>query len=338
MTSPRLSVLDVAPVSSGSTPRDALRNTLELAARAEALGYHRYWLAEHHSMPGIASSAPAVLIGAVAAATSRIRVGSGGVMLPNHAPLVVAEQFGTLDALYPHRIDLGLGRAPGTDAVTAHALRRSVDPLSDEDFPRQLAFLQAFFDGSYPDDHPYASITAVPGLGAEVAIHLLGSSTFSAQLAGMLGLPYAHAHHFASGSTDAAVAAYRARFRPGVLAEPYLIITAAVVAADNDDRARWLAAPLALSFLRLRSGNPGTLPSPEEAADAPLRPAQQVAMAPVTGSTIVGGPDTVRAGLRELAARTGADELMVSTTVHGHGDRLHSYHLVAEALALAPLG
>lgn len=328
-------MLDVSPVPTGSTPGDALRNTLELARHVDALGYHRYWLAEHHSMPGIASSAPAIMIGQVAAVTERLRVGSGGVMLPNHAPLVVAEQFGTLDALYPGRIDLGLGRAPGTDQVTAHALRRSAGQLSEEDFPQQLAQLRAFFDDGYPADHPYAAITAVPGLGADVAVWLLGSSTYSAQVAGMLGLPYAHAHHFASGSTGAAVAAYREAFRPGVLPEPYLMVTASVVAADDDERARWIASPMALTMARLRAGNPSTFPTPEEAAANPLSPAQLASLGGMTASAVVGGPDTVRDGLARLADDTGADELMVSTMVHSHDDRLRSYDIVAEVLGVA---
>ncbi len=325
-------MLDVSPVPSGSTPADALHNTLDLARHVERLGYHRYWLAEHHSMPGIASSAPPVVIGAVAAATSTMRVGSGGVMLPNHAPLVVAEQFGTLDALHPGRIDLGLGRAPGTDQVTAHALRRSASALSEEDFPQQVAQLRAFFSGGYPDDHPYAAITAVPGLGAQIDVWLLGSSTYSAQLAGLLGLPYAHAHHFASGTTDAAVAAYRQVFRPGALTEPYVMVTASVVAAADDDRATWLAAPLALAMARLRGGEPGTFPSPEEAAAQPLTPSQRASLGGMVGSAIVGGPSTVENGLRALSERTGADELMISTMVHGHEDRLASFDLVARAL------
>ncbi|MEO6880513.1 MAG: LLM class flavin-dependent oxidoreductase [Mycobacteriaceae bacterium] len=327
-----ISVLDVSPVPTGATPGDALRNTLDLARHVEHLGYHRYWLAEHHSMPGIASSAPSIMIGQVAAVTGRMRVGSGGVMLPNHAPLVVAEQFGTLDALYPGRIDLGLGRAPGTDQVTAHALRRSAGQLSEEDFPQQLAQLRAFFDDGYPADHPYAAITAVPGLGAQVAVWLLGSSTYSAQVAGALGLPYAHAHHFASGSTDAAAAAYRERFTPGVLDEPYLMVTASVVAAADDERAAWLAAPMALTMARLRAGNPGTFPTPEEAAAHPLTPAQRASLGGMTASAVVGGPETVGAGLRALLARTGAQELMISTMVHDHADRRHSYEIVAEQL------
>lgn len=329
-----LSVLDVSPVPTGFSPGDALRNTLDLARRSEALGLHRYWLAEHHSMPGIASSAPPVMIGQVAAVTERLRVGSGGVMLPNHAPLVVAEQFGTLDALYPGRIDLGIGRAPGTDQVTAHALRRSAGQLSEDDFPQQLAQLRAFFDDGYPADHPYAAITAVPGLGAQVAVWLLGSSTYSAQVAGILGLPYAHAHHFASGSTDAAVTAYRTAFRPGVLQAPYLMITASVVAADSDEQARWLAAPMALAMARLRAGTPGTVPTPEEAAANPLTPAQRASLGAMTASAIVGGPATVADAVHELLARTAADELMVSTLVHGHADRVRSYELVAQVLGV----
>ena len=326
-------MLDLIPVRSGQTTGDALRATVHLAQVAEHTGVHRFWVAEHHNMPAVASTNPPVLIAMLASATQTMRIGSGGVMLPNHAPLVVAEQFGTLDALHPGRIDLGLGRAPGTDQVTAHALRRSASALSEEDFPQQVAQLRAFFSGGYPDDHPYAAITAVPGLGAQVDVWLLGSSTYSAQLAGLLGLPYAHAHHFASGSTDAAVAAYRKVFRPGVLSEPYVMVTASVVAADDDERAAWLAAPLALAMARLRAGEPGTFPSPEEAAAHPLSQAQRHSLGGMLGSAVVGGPSTVEAGLRTLSERTGADELMVSTMVHDHADRLRSFSLVAEAVA-----
>src|SRR5262245_21846596 len=241
-----LSVLDLAPVATGSTVGDALRNSLDLARHAERLGYHRHWVAEHHNMPGIASSAPAVLIAHLASATSTLRVGSGGVMLPNHQPLVIAEQFGMLEALHPGRIDLGIGRAPGTDQITAYALRRSLDPAAD-DLPTQLGELIAFFSGTFP------RIKSVPGEGNMPAIWLLGSSDFSARLAGELGLPFSFAHHFMPQNTVPALEIYRSYFTPSpALAEPYAMVGVAVVCAESDEHARWLHGPPTLSFLRLR--------------------------------------------------------------------------------------
>ena len=322
-----LSVLDLAPVATGSTVAEALRNSVDLARHVERLGYLRHWVAEHHNMPGIASSAPAVLIAHLAEATTTMRVGSGGVMLPNHAPLVIAEQFGMLEALHPGRIDLGIGRAPGTDQVTAWALRRNLDP-SSEDLPTQLAELRAFFAGTYP------RINAVPGRGNEPAIWLLGSSDFSARLAAELGLPFSFAHHFMPQNTEPALALYRRSFRPSPALEgPYAMIGVAVVCAEDDDRARWLHAPSALAFLRLRSGRPSTLPSPEEAAAYEYEPGERAFVDSWTGSHVVGSPSVVRDALRELQARTGADELMLTTMVHDHADRLRSYELVATALA-----
>lgn len=326
-----LSVLDLSPVGAGSSVGEALRNTLTLAKHVEGLGYQRFWLAEHHSMPGIASAAPSIMIGQVAAATERIRVGSGGIMLPNHAPLVVAEQFGTLDALFPDRIDLGIGRAPGTDQVTAHALRRSADALSADEFPQQLAQLRAFVDDGFPADHPYAAITATPGLGARFAMWLLGSSTYSAQVAGLLGLPFAFARHFSPAQTLPALETYRSSFRPSeVLDEPYAMVTVAVLAADTDEHARYLAAPLKLTMARLRNGNPGRFPTPEEAAANPLTPQQEQMVSASSAGYIVGSQDTVRTGLDDLLRLTDADEIMVSTMAHSIDDRLRSYELVAE--------
>jgi luciferase family oxidoreductase group 1 len=324
-----LSVLDVAPVSSDTTATEALRGSTELAQATERLGYHRYWVAEHHGMPGIASSSPAVLIAHLAQATSTLRLGSGGVMLPNHAPLVVAEQFGTLEALYPGRIDLGIGRAPGTDQLTAHALRR---PTSVDDFPQELGELMAFLGGSFPDDHPFRKVRAVPAGDGTPAIWLLGSSGYSAQLAGILGLPFAFAHHFSAQNTVPAMELYRSSFRPSaVLEQPYAIVTAAVVCADTDAEARRLASPAGLSVLRLRSGNPGLLPTPEEALAYPYTPQERQAMETYTHSHVVGDPDGVRAGLSELVSRTGADELMIATTVGDPKARIRSYELVAQA-------
>jgi len=319
-----LSVLDLAPVASGSTVAAALRNSLDLARHVERLGYLRHWVAEHHNMPGIASSAPAVLIAHLASVTSTLRVGSGGVMLPNHQPLVIAEQFGMLEALHPGRIDLGIGRAPGTDQVTAYALRRSLDPAA-EDLPTQLAELRAFFSGTFPQ------ITAVPGAGHSPAIWLLGSSDFSARLAAELGLPFSFAHHFMPQNTLAALEIYRRYFHPSpTLTEPYAMIGIAAVCADTDEHARWLHGPAKLSFLRLRAGRPSTLPSPEEAAAYDYTPDQRDFIDTWTTSHIVGSPETVLERLLELQHRTGANELMLTTNVHDHADRLHSHQLIAE--------
>ncbi|TDC81331.1 LLM class flavin-dependent oxidoreductase [Actinomadura sp. 7K507] len=322
------SVLDLAPVVSGSTSGQALRNTLDLARHAERLGYHRYWLAEHHAMPGIASSATAVLIGQVAAATSAMRVGSGGVMLPNHAPMVVAEQFGTLEALYPGRIDLGLGRAPGTDQATARALRRSPDALSVDDFPEQVIELRGFFG---------ADSTVTPAAGNEPPIWLLGSSGYSARLAGLLGMPFAFAHHFSAANTVPALQLYRDSFRPGALDEPYSMIGVAVTAAESDERARELAAPQALSFLRLRQGAPGPLPTPAETAAYPYTPLERQMIDSRVAEQVVGGPETVRKDMDALIERTAADEVMVMTQVYDHTDRLRSYDILAD-LYSASLG
>ncbi|HEY0487773.1 MAG TPA: LLM class flavin-dependent oxidoreductase [Mycobacteriales bacterium] len=329
-----LSVLDLASVGTGTTPGQALHDSVELARRAEHLGYHRFWVAEHHGMPGIASSAPAILIGQVAAATDRIRVGSGGVMLPNHPPLVVAEQFGTLEAMYPGRIDLGIGRAPGTDPHTARALRRSTGPLSADDFPRQLSELVAFFRGEFPEGHPYRSVVPVPGQGYEPAIWLLGSSGYSAQVAGLLGLPFAFAHHFSAENTLPALHLYRENFRPSpLLAEPYAMIAVSVVAADTDERAEYLARSGELSFLQLRRGTPGTVPTPEEAASYPYSEMELAVMDDRRSQQAVGGPDTVRRRLADLLEQTQVNELMVTNIVHAHADRVRSLEIVRELFA-----
>ena len=330
-----LSVLDLAPVVTGSTASAALRNSVELAQLAEHLGYDRYWVAEHHNMPGIASSAPAVLIAHLASATERIRVGSGGVMLPNHAPLVVAEQFGMLEALHPGRIDLGIGRAPGTDPVTAAALRRSVDALSAEDFPEQLMDLMGFFGGNFPDEHPYRAITAVPARGNIPSVWLLGSSGYSAQVAGLLGLPFAFAHHFSAENTIPALRLYREAFRPStVLDEPYAMIGVSVICAASDHEAQRLAAPGILSFVRLRSGRPGPLPTPHEAAEYQFTPSERRIVEARRSGQVLGGPDTVRRQLGQLLDETNADELMVTTVVYDQADRLRSYQRLAELAGL----
>ena len=326
-----MSVLDLSPVPSGSSTAAALADSIALARHAEDLGYLRHWVAEHHGMTGVASSAPAVLIGALAAATSRIRVGSGGVMLPNHAPLVVAEQFGMLEALYPGRIDLGLGRAPGTDPRTAAALRRSVEGLSAEQFPQQLDELRGYFRG------PVDGVHATPAVGNEPSVWLLGSSGYSAQLAGLLGLPFAFAHHFSGRHTLPALALYRESFRPSrVLAEPYAMVCASVLVADDDDTAQRLAMPGALSFLRLRTGRPGPVPTVEQALAYPYSPQEQAFVQDRLDSQVIGGPETARQALAALLAATRADELMVTTLVHDPADRLRSYSLLAALVALVP--
>jgi luciferase family oxidoreductase group 1 len=333
-----LSVLDLAPVGEGSTATDAVQDTLDVARRADELGYTRFWVAEHHNMPGIASSAPAVLIAAIGAATSRIRVGSGGVMLPNHAPLAVAEQFGTLAALYPGRIDLGLGRAPGSDQLTALALRRT-DPLGADDFPQQLGELACFLAGDFPPDHPFARIIAVPAGPLQPPLWLLGSSLYSAELAGLLGLPFAFAHHFSGAHTIDALARYRDVFREGgLLTKPYAMVTAQVVCAPTDEEADRLALPAALSFLRLRRGNPGLLPTPEEAAAHPWTPLDREFVAQRRAGQAIGAPDTVRAALATLLEQTEADELMITTQLHGVEDRIRSLELVRALFGNVPLG
>jgi luciferase family oxidoreductase group 1 len=288
-------------------------------------------------MPGVASSAPAVLLAHAAAATSTIRVGSGGVMLPNHAPLVVAEQFGMLEALHPGRVDLGIGRAPGTDQLTARALRRSSPAFTESEFPAQLIELLGHFTGSFPEDHPYRSIVATPGRGYQPAIWLLGSSDWSAHAAGVLGLPFSFAHHFAGGNTDAAVRAYRQAFRPSAtLEQPYVMLGVQVIAADTEERADFLSGSARLSMARLRSGRPGRIPTPEEAAAHEFTPMELELIRGFFGSAVVGAPPRVERELRELVERTGADELMITTMVHDHDDRMRSYRLVAETFGIEP--
>jgi luciferase family oxidoreductase group 1 len=325
-----LSVLDLSPVAAGTTAGQALRQTTELARRTEELGYQRFWVAEHHNMPAIASSAPAVLIAHLAAATSTIRVGSGGVMLPNHAPLVVAEQFGTLEALHPGRIDLGIGRAPGTDQLTALALRRTMEGLSAEAFPEELADLIGLFQGTQAP----ARIIATPGLGDMPAIWLLGSSGYSAQLAGLLGLPFSFAHHFSSANTIPALALYRQNFRPSRwLERPYAMVAVSAICADTDDRAEWLSGPAALSFLRLRQGMPQPLASPEEAAAYLYAPGERQFARERFASQAIGSPERVRTQLAGLLERTEAEELMLTTMVYDISDRIRSFELIAEKVA-----
>jgi luciferase family oxidoreductase group 1 len=329
---PPLSILELVPVGQGTTPAVALANSVALARLGERLGYRRLWVAEHHNMPGIASSSPPVLVAHLAASTTTIRVGAGGVMLPNHAALVVAEQFGMLEALHPGRIDLGIGRAPGTDPITAAALRRTPAPFAADEFPEQLRDLFMFFDGTHPH------ITAVPGRGYQPAVWMLGSSDYSAQAAGALGLPFSFAHHFASHNTVAALEVYRAAFRPSPeLDHSYAMIGVPVVCAETTERARWLSGPSAVSFVRLRQGRPQQLSTPEDAAEYVFTPAERELVRTWTAPLIVGNPDEVRAELEALAERTCVDELMITTMVHGPADRLRSYELLAEAWNVTPI-
>jgi luciferase family oxidoreductase group 1 len=348
-----LSVLDLVTVGSGRTATQALATSVELSRLAERRGFHRHWVAEHHSMPGVASSSPAVILAHLAAHTHRIRLGSGGVMLPNHAPLVVAEQFGTLEALAPGRIDLGLGRAPGTDGATAAALRRT-DTLNEgamgspllersrelgEDFPEQLAELTRFLDDDFPDGHPYARIHAVPGPvqgpKGRPPVWLLGSSGFSARLAGLLGLPFAFAHHFSARNTIPALDLYRDSFRPSeVLDAPYAMIGVSAFAAEEAAGARRQVLAGALAMLRLRTGRPGLVPTPEEAEAYGFSPAEREFVDGWLANVVHGTPDEVRDGLDGLRKRTGADELMITANGHGGAERVRSYELIADAYEL----
>jgi luciferase family oxidoreductase group 1 len=328
-----LSVLDLATVATGSTAAQALAETTLTAIEVERLGYKRLWVAEHHGMPAVASSAPAVLIAHLANATSTLRVGSGGVMLPNHSPLVVAEQFATLEALHPGRIDLGLGRAPGTDHVTARALRRALD-LGADSFPDDVVeLIKYLLPHEGPAPHPFAN----PGSGYLPEVWLLGSSTFSAQLAGILGLPFSFAYHFAPQLLDAAVEAYRSNFRPSiVLGEPYTMVAASVVCAPSEQEATWLSGSSALSIVQMRTGRHGQMPSPEE-AEAYAFSASEAAIAhEAMASHLIGDPGSVKSGLVALQTRTAADEIMISTRLHSFEARIQSLTLVARAWGTAP--
>jgi luciferase family oxidoreductase group 1 len=324
------SVLDLAPVCEGSTPAQAFANTLDLARNAEKLGYHRYWLAEHHNMPGIASAATAVLIGHVAGGTSTIRVGSGGVMLPNHAPLQVAEQFGTLASLYPDRIDLGLGRAPGTDQPTARALRRYFD--SSDQFPADVTELLRYFAPAQPGQ----LVQAVPGAGIDVPVWLLGSSLFSATLAAQLGLPFAFASHFAPDAMDQALAVYHRDFRASRhLQQPYAILALNVIAADTDEEARRLFTTAQQSFVNLRRGRPGLIPPPIDDIENFWQPHEKLGVQNSLACSVVGAPQTVRAGIDAFIDRHRPDEVMIAANIYDHAARVKSYRIAAEAMAAA---
>ena len=322
-----ISILDLAPIVEGGTAAQALHNAADLARHAERWGFARYWLAEHHNMPGIASAATSIAIAHVAAATSSIRVGAGGIMLPNHAPLVIAEQFGTLDALYPGRIDLGLGRAPGTDPLTAHALRRTLGGSVDS-FPDDVVELMAYFAPAPSGQR----VRAIPGAGANIDIWILGSSLYGAELAGALGLPYAFASHFAPAQLLPAIELYSRCFRPSPrLERPRVMVGAAVVAADTDDEAHRLLTSLQQAFVNLRTGRPSQLPPPVDDLDfaARLPPPQAAMLEEVLACAAIGASDTVARRLRTLVAQTGADELILTAQIFDHAARVRSFEIVA---------
>lgn len=322
----RYSILDLVPVTEGGSVGQALANAADLAAHAESLGYTRYWVAEHHGMKGIASAATSVVIGHIAAATKSIRVGAGGIMLPNHAPLVIAEQFGTLDALYPGRIDLGLGRAPGSDMRVAQAIRRNLD--SDPNaFPRDIMELQSYFA-----DDGRTGLSATPGAGADIQLYILGSSLFGAQVAAHMGLPFAFASHFAPQMLDEALQIYRNLFRPSkMLDRPYAMAAMNVIAADSDEEAAYLATSIQQSFVALRTGNPRQMPPPVEGYLETLPPGAVAALQDVLSCSAIGSPKTVNAGIEAFAKRTNADEIIVAASIFDHEKRKRSLAITASA-------
>jgi luciferase family oxidoreductase group 1 len=327
------SLLDLAPIPEGSSAGAALRNARDLARHAEGLGYTRFWMAEHHSMPGIASAATAVALGFVAEGTSTIRIGAGGIMLPNHSPLQVAEQFGTLEALYPGRIDLGLGRAPGTDQAAAYAMRRNL--ASDAHaFPRDVVELQAYLATPQPGRPPgVAGVRAIPGEGSEIPLWILGSSTFGAQLAAHLGLPYAFASHFSPQMLMEAIDIYRQTFRPSAqLARPYLMLAFNVFAADTEEEGQLLATSIQQAFITLRMGTPGQLKPPVAGYADALPPAQRAILDHVLSCSVAGSADTVRTGLKTFIERTQPDELMITGSIFDHARRKRSFEIAAEVM------
>ena len=322
------SLLDLSPVVEGGDIAQALNSSRALAARAEQLGYRRFWLAEHHNMPGVASAATSIAISHVAAGTSTIRVGAGGIMLPNHAPLAIAEQFGTLAALYPGRIDLGIGRAPGTDQLTAHALRRTLSGNIDA-FPNDVVELIHYFQPVQPGQ----AVQAVPGAGLDVPVWILGSSTYGAQLAAMLGLPYAFASHFAPADMDAAVRIYRERFQPSQhLAQPYVMLGLTVVAAAADAEAHRLFTSLQQAFINLRTGRASALPPPVDDIEAIIDPGAHALLGQTLARSVVGGPATVKAVLDAFIARNRPDELILTAQIFDHSARRRSFEIVAEVM------
>lgn len=321
----RLSVLDLSPIAQGSDAAQSFRNSLSLAQHAERWGFVRYWLAEHHGMPGIASAATAVLLSHVGAGTERIRIGAGGIMLPNHSPLVVAEQFGTLESLYPGRVDLGLGRAPGSDMQTARALRRNLHADPDE-FPQDVLELM-----DYLSDQPRQPVRAVPGRGLNIPVWILGSSLFGAQLAAALGLPFAFASHFAPAQMMDAIDIYRSRFQPSArLARPYVMLGFNVFAADTERQAHRVASSAQQAFVNLRSGRPGQLPPPHEGYMEQIGPQEQAMLRHLLSCAAIGTPEQVREQMQAFVERTGADELMIAGQIFEHTDRLRSYEIAAE--------
>jgi luciferase family oxidoreductase group 1 len=335
----RLSVLDLSPVSSGSNGAQALHNTLELARLTDQLGYERYWLAEHHNLLSVASSAPEVMIGHVASETSRIRVGAGGIMLPNHAPLRVVETFRVLESLHPGRVDLGIGRAPGTDPVTATVLRRSRDAQGADDFPQQFSELLAFSGDGFPEGHPLRSVIAMPSDVGLPPIWLLGSSGYSARAAGEMGLGYAFASHFSPTDPAPAMHAYRESFEPSEDFErPSAILAVSVICAETNEHAEDLASSMQLAWVRMRSGTPRPLPSPKEAMDYSYDPAERRLADVYRSMQVIGDPRTVRARIEELTQHTVADEVMVTTNVYDHDERLRSYELLADVFKIATPG
>jgi luciferase family oxidoreductase group 1 len=331
-----LSVLDLSPVTTATPGSVALRNSLDLARLADKLGYKRYWVAEHHNLANIASSAPEIMIGQIAAATSEIRVGSGGVMLPNHAPLMVAERFKVLEALFPGRIDLGLGRAPGTDPVTSYALRARQEPREGDDFLERFQELLLLERGGFPENHPFRKVHAVPADVALPPIWLLGSSGYSAELAAAVGMGFAFAHHFANYDATSAMLSYREHFKPSAtLKEPYAILGVAVIAADSDSEADRIASSADLHYARRAKGEYAPLASPDEAAAYPYAPIDRERIPRQRNRLIVGGVETIKKRLLPLIEATRADEIMVTTMVYDHAARRHSYELLAQAFGLA---
>jgi luciferase family oxidoreductase group 1 len=327
-----LSILDLSPIIEGGDAGQSLRNSLDLARHVEALGYGRYWMAEHHNLPGIASAATAVALAHIAAGTSRITIGAGGIMLPNHAPLIIAEQFGTLAALHPGRVELGLGRAPGSDQLTLRAMRRNL-LAGPEQFPQDVVELMGYFQPAEPGQR----LQAIPGAGLAVPIWILGSSLFGAQLAAILGLPFAFASHFAPAALMEALAIYRERFQPSAqLAVPRVMLGATVVAAETDAEARFLFSSLQQSTLNNRTGRPSRVPPPVADFEAQLDPYRRAVVDDALGAAIVGGPEAVRRGLEDFVARTGADELMVTANIYDHEKRKRSFAIIAEMGGVKP--